>query len=363
MGRKNKRQRRKRRILVINPGSTSTKIAIFMNEKKIFSETLRHFPFELQRFDKIWKQYEFRKSLILDTLDKRKIETSSLDAVVGRGGLFKPLDGGTYRINQQMIQDVREEKYGEHASNLGCILAYGIAWEANIPAYVVDPPSVDEMSPLARYSGMPELPRESIVHALNIHAAARIAAKKLEKKYSNSRFVIAHLGGGTSITAVVAGKIIDCSHGLSGGPFTPERAGSLPVVELVELCYSGKYSFEEMKDKLVGKGGLIAYLGTNNAEEIEKRIKKGDEKANEVYRAMEYQISKEIGAMAAVLDFNFDAVVLTGGLAHSDMLTGWIKSSLSSLGKVIILPGEDELMALTLGALRVLRGEEEAKEY
>jgi butyrate kinase len=358
-----RKRKKKHRILAINPGSTSTKVALFQNEKLIFEETIRHFPFELQKFEKIWDQYEFRKSNILDLLERERTDMDSLDAVVARGGLFKPLEGGTYRVSQTMIHDARKATYGEHASNLGCILAYGIAWEVSVPAYVVDPPSVDEMNPLARYSGLPELPRTSIVHALNIHATARLAAKKIRKPYRKSRFVVAHLGGGTSITAVKDGRIVDCSHGLSGGPFTPQRSGSLPVVELVKLACSGKYTFDELKKKLVGEGGLVAYLGTHSAEHVEKRIQGGDEEAKEVYQAMAYQIAKEIGAMAAVLDFEIDAIVLTGGLAHSDMLVGWIKQYTKKLGKTCVFPGEDELEALALGALRVMKGEEEAKDY
>jgi butyrate kinase len=358
-----KRKRKRFRILAINPGSTSTKVALFANDKVVFEETINHFPFELQRFEKIWDQYEFRKSHVLDLMERNNIKNDSLDAVVARGGLFKPLEGGTYRVDQSMIQDARMAKYGEHASNLGCILAFGIAWVVNVPAFVVDPPSVDEMDVLARYSGMPEIPRTSIVHALNIHATARLAAKKIRIPFKKTKFVVAHLGGGTSITAVKEGRIVDCSHGLSGGPFTPQRTGSLPVVELVNLCYSGKYSLDEMKERLVGKGGLVAYLGTHNAEEIERRIRKGDSRAKEVYHAMAYQIAKEIGAMVAVLSFDLDGVVLTGGLARSEMLTGWIKKYIRKLARVCVFPGEDELGALAMGALRVLRGEEEAKDY
>lgn len=358
-----KKRKKKYKILAINPGSTSTKVALFENERLIFEETINHFPFELQKFEKIWDQYEFRKSNILDLMEREKVEMDSLDAVVARGGLFKPLEGGTYRVSQEMIQDARKATYGEHASNLGCILAYGISWEVNAPAYVVDPPSVDEMDALARYSGLPELPRTSIVHALNIHATARLAARKVRKPFRKAKFVVAHLGGGTSITAVKEGRIVDCSHGLSGGPFTPQRTGSLPVVELVELACSGKYEYDDLKKMLVGKGGLVAYLGTHNAEEVEKRIKGGDTMAKEVYQAMAYQIAKEIGAMAAVLDFDLDAIVLTGGLARSDMLVGWIRKHAKKLGKICVFPGEDELEALALGALRVLKGEEEARDY
>jgi butyrate kinase len=357
------KRKKKYCILAINPGSTSTKIAIFENTRQIFTEAIQHFPYELQKFKIIWDQYEFRKSLILELLEKHMVRFDSFDAVVARGGLFKPLDGGTYKVNHEMIQDARNATYGEHASNLGCILAYGIAWEINVPAYVVDPPSVDEMIPIARYSGLPEIERSSIVHALNIHATARLAAKRIGKRFSEARFVVAHIGGGTSITAVKDGRIIDCSHGLSGGPFTPARAGALPVIELVELAYSKKFSFEELKRKLVEKGGLVAYLGTHNAKKVEMMIKDGNEKAREVYQAMAFQIAKEIGAMAAVLHFELDAIVLTGGLARSSMLVNWIKKHIKKIAKTLVFPGEDELEALALGALRVLRKEEEPKEY
>ncbi len=357
------RKNKKYEILVINPGSTSTKVAIFRNEILVFSETITHFAFELQRFKNIWDQYEFRKALILDLLEKHKIEKNTIDAVVARGGLFKALEGGTYKVNQSMIQDARMAKHGEHAANLGCILAFGIAWEHGVASYVVDPPSVDELNPLARYSGLPELPRDSIVHALNIHAIARLTAKKIKKEYRNTQLVVAHLGGGTSITAVKGGRIIDCSHGLSGGPFTPTRAGYLPVVELVELCYSKKYTLDELKKKIIEEGGLVAYLGTHNAVEVEKRIRNGNSKALEVYKALAYQIGKEIGAMAAVLSFKLDAIAITGGLAYSEMLMKWVKDYVGKIARVIIFPGEDELKALALGGLRVLKGEEEAREY
>jgi len=355
--------KRRYRIFAINPGSTSTKVALFENKNPVFKQTITHSPFELQRFEKIWHQYEYRKEKIMDLLKEKDVDIGDISSVVGRGGLFKPLKGGTYIVDNNMISDARSAKYGEHASNLGCVLAYGIAWSYGTPAYVVDPPSVDEMSPLAKYSGMKELPRRSIVHALNIHATARMAASAIKKEYKNTRFVAAHLGGGMSITAVEGGRIVDCSLGLSGGPFTPERAGTLPVMELLELAYSGKYTFDELKKRIIGGGGLVSYLNTNDAREVEKRINAGDRYAKEVYEAMAFQIAKEIGSMATVLQGKIDGIILTGGLAHSKMLSDWIKERVSFLGKVIVYPGEDEMKALVLGALRVLKGEEEALKY
>jgi len=355
--------RRKYRIFTINPGSTSTKVALFENRNLIFKETISHSPFELQRFKKIWNQYEYRKKGIINLLIEKDIKMGDISGVVGRGGLFKPLKGGTYIVDDNMIADARSAKYGEHAANLGCVLAYGIAWKYNTPAYVVDPPSVDEMIPLARYSGMKELPRRSIVHALNIHATARMAASAIKKDYKKAKFVVAHLGGGMSITAVEDGEIVDCSLGLSGGPFTPERAGALPVIELLELAHSKKYTFEELKKRIIGGGGLVSYLNTNDAKKVEERIKAGDKYAEEVYKAMAFQIAKEIASMAAVLKGNIDSVVLTGGLAYSEMLLNWVKKRVSFLGKIMVYPGEDEMQALALGALRVLRGEEEVLRY
>jgi len=351
------------KILVINPGSTSTKIGLFENEKLIFEETIRHSRFEIDGFNRIWDQYEFRKNLILELLQDRGFELGSLSAVVGRGGLFKPIQGGTYRINQAMIDDARAGIQGEHPANLGCILAYGIAWDIGCEAFIVDPPSVDEFEPLARYSGLPEIPRRSISHALNIHAVARVAARKIGKNFTTANLVVAHLGGGISICPVKEGKIVDANDATSGGPFSPNRAGTLPLFSFIELCFSGKYSREEIEKKVMEKGGLIAHLGINNAIEVEKRIVKGDKKAKEIYEAMAYQIAKEIGAMATVLKGRVDAIVLTGGLANSKLLTKWITDRVKFIAKVLVFPGEDEMKALALGVLRVLREEEEVKEY
>lgn len=352
------------RILVINPGSTSTKIGIFEEEKPLFIEVLRHNSEEIKNFKRIFDQYEFRKNVVLDFLKNKNIPLKSLTCVVGRGGLIKPVKSGTYIVNEKMIEDLKEAKRGEHASNLGAIIAYEIAKPLGIPAFIVDPVVVDEMDDVARISGLNGIERKSIFHALNQKAVARRAAKDLGKKYEEVNLIVAHLGGGISVGAHKKGRVVDVNNALNGdGPFAPERAGGLPTQDLVELCFSGKYTLDEMKKKLAGEGGLVSHLGTNDAREVEKRIESGDSYSKLVYEAMAYQVSKTIGEMAAVLKGEIDAIVLTGGIAYSEMLTNLIKERVSFLGKVLIYPGEDEMEALALGALRVLRKEEEPKIY
>ncbi|WIF96141.1 butyrate kinase [Caminicella sporogenes] len=352
------------RILAINPGSTSTKIAIFDNEKPILETTLRHPAEEINKFEKIYDQYEFRKNVILDTLNEKGINLTKLNAVVGRGGLLKPIKGGTYSVNEKMIEDLKMGVLGEHASNLGGILAYEIASNLNIPAFIVDPVVVDEMQDVARISGMPEIERRSIFHALNQKAVARRAAKEKGKKYEEMNIIVAHLGGGISVGAHQNGRVIDVNNALDGeGPFSPERAGGLPVGDLAKLCFSGRYTLDEIKKKIKGKGGLVAYLGTNDGREVVKMIKNGDKKAELVYKAMAYQVSKEIGSCAAVLKGNIDAIVITGGIAYDEMFVSWIKERVGFIGEIIVYPGEDEMKALAEGGLRVLRGEEKPQEY
>lgn len=358
-----KAKKKKYLILAINPGSTSTKIGLYADAKVLFEETIRHSKFEIEEFAKVWDQYEFRKRLILEALEQHEVKTTSLDAVVGRGGLLKSIPGGTYRVNQAMIDDARAGVQGEHPSNLGCILAYGISWDVGCQAFIVDPPSVDEFESVARYSGLPEVPRRSLSHALNIHAVARVAARAVGKHFSTADLVVAHLGGGISICPVRRGRIIDANDASSGGPMSPDRTGALPIMGFIDLCFSGKYTKEEMKKKVMGRGGLIAHLGVNSAAAVEKMIDAGDARARELYEAMAYQIAKEIGTMATVLKGEVDAVVLTGGLAHSKMLIRWITERVKFIARVLVYPGEDELGALALGALRVLQGEEEAREY
>jgi butyrate kinase len=352
------------KILVINPGSTSTKLGFFEGEKPIFIEVLRHNSEEIKKYKRIFDQYEFRKNVVLNFLKDKNISLESITCVVGRGGLIKPVESGTYIVNEKMIEDLKEAKRGEHASNLGAIIAYEIAKELNIPAFIVDPVVVDEMDDIARISGLKGIERKSIFHALNQKAVARKAAKDLGKKYEDVNLIVVHLGGGISIGAHRKGKVVDVNNALNGdGPFAPERAGGLPTQDLVDLCFSGKYTYEEMKKKLAGEGGLVSHLGTNDAREVERRIESGDNYARLVYEAMAYQISRTIGEMAAVLKGDIDAIVVTGGIAYSNMLVNWIKERVSFLGKILVYPGEDEMGALALGALRVLRKEEEPKIY
>lgn len=352
------------RLLVINPGSTSTKIGIFDNERAVFEKTIRHDSERLNTFENIIDQYEFRKSTILETLDHEGINISKLSAVVGRGGLLRPIEGGTYNVNERMLEDLRAGFSGEHASNLGGIIAFEIATGLNIPSYIVDPVVVDELQPLARVSGVPEIQRKSIFHALNQKAVARRVAAHLEKSYSGLRLIVTHMGGGITVGAHQYGKVIDVNNGLHGeGPFSPERAGTVPVGDLVELCFSGEYYADEIMKKLVGQGGLVGYLGTNDAVKVEEMIAGGNEKAELVYDAMAYQVAKEIGAASTVLSGQVDAIVITGGLAYGKEFVKKIIERVEWIADVIVQPGENELQALAEGGLRVLRGEEEAKDY
>lgn len=354
----------KYRILVINPGSTSTKMAVFDNDLPIIERTIRHEMEEIQPFKKLVDQKDFRKQLILETLHHEGINLSKLDAVCGRGGLLRPIPGGTYIVNEPMLEELKAGTYGEHASNLGGIIAYEIASGLNIPAYIVDPVVVDEMDEIARISGFALIERKSIFHALNQKAVARKVAKELGKKYEEVSFIVAHLGGGITVGVHKNGRVIDVNNGLHGdGPFSPERAGTVPAGDLVNLCFSGQYYREEIMRKLVGEGGLVAYLGTNNALEVERMIEEGNEKAKLVYEAMAYQVAKEIASQSAVLHGKVDAIILTGGLAYGKEFVRSIQERVEWIADVIVRPGENELQALAEGALRVLRGEEEAKEY
>ncbi len=351
-------------ILAVNPGSTSTKMALFNNEEKVFEETLRHDSDELKKYKGIWDQFDFRKNVIVDFLRNHPSGIKTLSAVVGRGGIFKPIISGTYAVNEEMLDDATTNKYGEHASNLGCALAKEISKEfGNCPSFIVDPTTTCEYQRLSFYSGHPEIPRKSIAHVLNIHATARKAATDLKIPYEKSRFIVVHMGGGITVSAVVGGKMIDNNNATCEGPFTPERTGSLPSTQLAELCFSGKYTLPEIKKMIMGKGGFVAYLGTNSAAKVQEMANSGDEKAKEIYEALVYQVAKEIGAYSTVLCGELDAIVLTGGLAYSDMMIEMIKPRISFLGKIVRYPGEDELEALSAGALRVLSGKEEALPY
>lgn len=352
------------RILAVNPGSTSTKIAVYDNEEPVFTEVLRHSVEEIEKYETIYDQFGFRKDLVLKTLEAKNIELRSIDAVVGRGGNMKPVVGGTHIINEQMVEDLKVGVMGQHASNLGGIIAFEIAKPLNLPSFVVDPVIVDEFEEFARISGIPEIQRKSKDHPLNQKAVARRAAAELGGEYNQFNFLVTHLGGGISVGVHRKGRIIDVNNCLDGdGPFSPERAGGLPVGALIDLCYSGKYTREEMRKKIVGNGGLVAYLGTNDGREITKRIKAGDKYTQTIYEAMAYQISKEIGAGATVLKGDVDAIILTGGLAHDNILVGWIKERVGFVSRVMVYPGEFEMVALVQGVLRVFNGQEEAKDY
>ncbi|SDD36823.1 butyrate kinase [Sporomusa acidovorans] len=351
------------KILAINPGSTSTKIAVYTNEKINFEQVIRHSLDELKPFAKIYDQYDYRLQLVEKALADYHVDMESLAAVVGRGGPLKPLASGTYEVNETMIEDLKRGVQTEHASNLGGILAKGIADQVNIPAFIVDPVSVDELQPLARISGLPDVPRRSLFHALNLKAVAHRVAKDLNKNYDELTLILIHLGSGISVGVQKNGKMIDVTNPNDLGPFSPERAGAVPSYGLINLCFSGKYTIEDIKKKLIGNAGLLAHLGTSNGRDVEDRIAAGDSKAALVYEAMAYQVAKEIGAMATVVNGQVDGIVLTGGLAYSAMLVKMITARIKFIAPVIVYPGEDELKALAEGALRVLRGEEQPKVY
>ena len=352
------------KILAINPGSTSTKIALYENEVSIFTKSLSHSADEIKKFNKISDQYEFRKQVIMDTVQEFGTNLSEIDIIVGRGGNMKPVQGGTYKINEAMVEDLKIGIMGQHASNLGGILANAIATELGIPSYVVDPVVVDEFEDYARISGMPEIKRKPKHHPLNQKAAARLAAKELGGIYTDFNFVVAHLGGGISIGAHKKGKVIDVNNCLDGdGPFSPERAGGLPVGSLVDLCFSGEYTKDEIKKRITGNGGLVAYLGTNDVREVQRRIKAGDEYAKLIYETMAYQISKEIGAAATVLKGAVNAIILTGGVAYDDEFISWIIERVEFIAPVKVYPGENEMASLVQGVLRVINREEQLKLY
>ena len=350
-------------ILAINPGSTSTKLGLYRNLEKIYEETLRHDANELAPFATIWDQYEFRKTVILQALKDHPQKPPRLDGVVGRGGLLKPIVSGTYLVNDELEADARNNYQGEHASNLGAVLARDIAKEYGCPSYMVDPPAVCEYQRLAFYSGHPLINRRSIHHALNVHAIARKAAADIGKPYTQARFIIAHLGGGITVNSVDGGKVIDSNDGMGEGPFTPERSGSLPMQQFAQLCFSGKYTLAQVRKMIVGKGGMVAYLGTNSAQKVQQMAEAGDKVAAEVYEAMVYQVAKEVGAQATVLEGRYDGIILTGGLAFSDHFCELITKRISFLGKILRYPGEDEIHALVEGAFRALTNEEPAKVY
>lgn len=350
-------------VLAINPGSTSTKIGLFKDGEVIFKETLRHSLEETSADLSREEQARFRREALVSFLHERKVEEKELSALVVRGGLLKPLASGTYLVDDNVYKDLLEAKYGWHASNLGTIIALPLSRDYGIPVYTVDPVTVDEFEPLARYSGLKGVPRLSMSHALNMKAMARRAAAEVGKNYEDLNLVVVHLGSGISVSAHRQGNMIDVNNANEEGPFSLERCGTMPAIGLVRLCYSGKYSQEEAVKLLTSRGGIYSYLGTKDFSEVEKSVKEASEEATEIVEAMAYQVSKEIGAMAAVLDGNVDYIVLTGGMAHAENFVGMIDRKVSFIAHLSVIPGEEELEALAAGAQRVLRGETEASVY
>lgn len=349
--------------LIINPGSTSTKIGVFEDETLLFEETLRHSTEEIGQFATIVDQKDFRKNIILNLLKEKNFDIKSINVVVGRGGLLKPIPGGTYEVSDELLEDLKIGKQGQHASNLGGILAREIGDEIGVPSYIVDPVVVDELSLEARISGVPEIPRISIFHALNQKAVAKRYAKENDKKYEDLNLIVVHMGGGVSVGAHKNGKVIDVFNALDGdGAFSPERAGGVPVGGLISLCFSGKYTEKEVYKKLVGNGGLNAYLNTNDMRDVMK-MAETDDNAKLVRDAFIYQVSKDIGSMACVLKGKVDQIIVTGGIAYNDFIVEKLKEASEWIAPFTVYGGEDELLALAQGGLRVVNGEEKAMEY
>ncbi|WP_026694697.1 butyrate kinase [Peribacillus kribbensis] len=353
-----------KRILAIRPGSASTKIGIFDDKVPILERTIRHEASQIKEYKYIFDQYEFRKKAVLEALDEEGINISKLEAVCASGGLLWPIEGGTYLVSREMLKDLKEAFNGQHSSNLGAPIACEIARGLNIPAFIVDPVVVDELEPPARVSGFPLIERKSIFHALNHKAAARRAAKELGSSYESLNLIIVHMAGGITIGAHRKGRVIDVNNGLHGeGPFSPERAGTVPSGDLVRLCFSGRYDREEIMQMLAGRGGLAGYLGTDDAVKVEEMIAAGNSEAAQLYSAMACQVAKEIGAQSTVLEGRVDAIVFTGELSYGKSLVKEITRRVNWIADCLVYPGENELQALAEGALRVLNGEEEAKDY
>ena len=350
--------------LIINPGSTSTKIGVFEDETLLFEETLRHSTEEIAQYASIVDQKDFRKQIILDLLAKKNFDINSLQVIVGRGGMLKPIPGGTYAVSDELLEDLKIGKQGQHASNLGGILAREIGDSIGVPSYIVDPVVVDELMPIARYSGVPELPRTSVFHALNQKAVAKRYAKEKGVSYDSLNLIVVHMGGGVSVGAHEKGRVIDVFDALDGdGAFTPERAGAVPSGALIKMCFSGQYTEKEVYKKIVGGGGFNAYCGTNDMRDVAKMVDGGDKKAEEVREAFITQVAKDIGSMACVLKGKVDQIIVTGGIAYDKYVVAGLKERAEWIAPMTVYPGEDELLALVQGGLRVLNGEEKAMTY
>ncbi len=352
------------RILVINPGSTSTKIAVWQEEKGLtLEDNIQHPPQEMEKFEDIPDQLEYRVNVVRDSLQGKGYEAEDFSAIAARGGLLKPLAGGTYQVNSIMRRDLKTGVQGQHPSNLAGLIGHELGREQDLPVYITDPVSVDEFNPLARYSGIPEIERRSLGHALNIKAVARLVASEMGKNLETFNGIVAHLGGGISIAPLEKGKIVDVNNANEMGPYSPERTGGLPVTDLVKMAFSGNYTARELRNKITRRGGLLAYLGTNDCREIEERIAGGDQEARQVYEGMIYQISKEIGMAATVLRGDVEKIIITGGIAHSEYLISGIKKRVQFIAPLRVVPGSMEMEALALGAYRVVTGREMPGEY
>jgi len=351
------------KILVINPGSTSTKIAVYNDEMQVLEESLRHDVEVLSKFKDIFSQLDFRAGIISDFLSKNNLALSEFDAIAARGGTLPPAEGGTYKVDESLLDATKNHYVAEHPSLLGALIADSLSKEAGIPAFITDPVSVDEWHELSRFSGLPELPRISLSHALNLRAVARRMSSDIGKPYNELNLIIIHLGGGISVAAHKKGRQIDANNANEDGPFSPERTGSLPVASVVKECFSGKYDFSEMKKRITKTGGLVAYLGTNDVRKVISLIESGDKKAETILDAMLYQVAKETGRMAAVLHGKVDAIAISGGIAHNKILTDKLSEWIDFIAPVHVYPGEDEMLALAQGAIRVMKGEESAKIF
>lgn len=351
------------KVLIINPGSTSTKVSVFQNGKELSSSCLDHIVEEISVFDTVAEQFLYRKKMILDWLKSEKIELSEIAAVMARGGLLKSVPSGVYEISEDLVDDMKNAIRGEHASNLGAIIAKSISDELSIKSYIADPVAVDEMIDIARISGNKEFERLSFSHALNIRAVAHRFAREKNTKIEDLNLIVAHLGGGISVVPLKNGRMIDTNNANAAGPFSPERTGTLPVGDLVDLCFSSKFTHKEMKVKIKGKGGLTAYLGTNDVREVSKMIESGDKNAENILNAMSYQIAKEIGAYSTTIQGNVDAIILTGGISYSEKVTEKIKEYISFIAPVVVLAGEDEMNALYEAFLRLQNKLEKVKIY
>lgn len=352
----------KKRILVINPGSTSTKIAIYDNETPLFVKSIDHSQEELAKFENIIDQYDMRKDLILSVLETQNIPVESITAIVARGGLLPPVQSGAYKVNDDMVYQLKYHPQNEHASNLGAVIAHSLGGKLGIDSYIYDPVTVDELEPIARITGLPEMERKGMGHNLNMRASAIKYAEEIGKSYEDLTLLVAHLGGGITLSLHKNGRMIDMISD-DEGPFSPERAGGLPVFQVIKMATSPDCDYDKMMRKVRREGGLMAYFGTTDARIVEEKVREGDERASLIYEALAHNVAKNIGKLSVVVGGKIDAIILTGGMAYSEMLTDWIRERVEFIAPVKIIPGENEIEALALGVLRVLNGEEEAHEF